>query len=231
LSRFDLIFKLVDTADAERDNNVTMYLLNRAIQGAGLDVAIEKGTNVKQKVSQPWTLEKLRAYIAIVKERFQPIMSDAAARLLESHYEHCRSCQSTTIPVTVRFLESLIRLSQAHARLMFRKQVTIQDAVAVIQLMQCSAFAYGGFDGGVGGGTHTAMNAHLMYRDPMTVDFPDEADADFACFEYQILSHYNMLEFMPEERLELANRFMALASSSPVATGWDQCEDLREKRF
>ena len=32
LSRFDLIFKLVDTADSERDSNVTTYLLNRAIQ-------------------------------------------------------------------------------------------------------------------------------------------------------------------------------------------------------
>ena len=32
LSRFDLIFKLVDTSDAERDYNVTTYLLNRAIQ-------------------------------------------------------------------------------------------------------------------------------------------------------------------------------------------------------
>lgn len=32
LSRFDLIFKLVDSSDAERDGNVTRYLLNRAIQ-------------------------------------------------------------------------------------------------------------------------------------------------------------------------------------------------------
>lgn len=32
LSRFDIIFKLVDTSDAERDCNITTYLLNRAIQ-------------------------------------------------------------------------------------------------------------------------------------------------------------------------------------------------------
>lgn len=32
LSRFDLIFKLVDSSDPERDSNVTTYLLNRAIQ-------------------------------------------------------------------------------------------------------------------------------------------------------------------------------------------------------
>lgn len=32
LSRFDLIFKMVDSSNAERDSNVTTYLLNRAIQ-------------------------------------------------------------------------------------------------------------------------------------------------------------------------------------------------------
>ena len=32
LSRFDLIFKLVDTADGARDSNVTTYLLNQAIK-------------------------------------------------------------------------------------------------------------------------------------------------------------------------------------------------------
>ena len=32
LSRFDIIFKMMDSSDAERDSNVTTYLLNRAIQ-------------------------------------------------------------------------------------------------------------------------------------------------------------------------------------------------------
>lgn len=222
LSRFDLIFKLVDAADAERDNNVTMYLLNRAIQGAGMDVG---ATNDKKgsKVNQPWSMDKLRAYIAVVKERFQPVMSDEAAMLLEAHYEKCRSCQSHTIPVTVRFLESLIRLSQAHARLMYRDRVTIQDAVAVVQLMESSAFAYGGFDGS---GSNVENYDDIMYRDPMTVDFSDEADADLACFEYRLLTRYNMLAFMPSERQEIASRAIA-CHSQLHGSGWDAFEDVR----
>ncbi|OEU15123.1 MCM-domain-containing protein, partial [Fragilariopsis cylindrus CCMP1102] len=133
LSRFDLIFKLVDSSDAERDSNVTTYLLNRAIQGTGYD-----GTSTMTGEEIPWSMEKLRAYIAIVKDRFRPIISDEAATLLETHYEKVRSAQSFTIPITVRFLESLIRLSQAHARLMYRNTVTLEDAIAVLRIMECS---------------------------------------------------------------------------------------------
>ena len=220
LSRFDLIFKLVDAADPERDNNVTMYLLNRAIQGAGLDTGGRRDAMDTSRSStttdQLWSMEKLRAYIAVVKERFQPVMSDDAAMLLEAHYEKCRSCQSNTIPVTVRFLESLIRLSQAHARLMYRKQVTIQDAVAVIRLMESSAFAYGGFDG-----TSVAnANDDAMYCDPMTIDFSDEADTDFACFEYRVLTRYNMLDCMPQDRRSVAMQAMAYINGTrPSAWG------------
>lgn len=221
LSRFDLIFKLVDSADAERDNNVTMYLLNRAIQGAGLDVADggeEEGAN------QPWSIEKLRAYVSVVKERFHPAMSDGAAKLLEAHYEKCRSAQSNTIPVTVRFLESLIRLSQAHARLMYRNEVTIQDAVAVIRLMECSAFAYGGFDG-----RNVQDFSDIMYCDPMTVDFPDDADVDLACFELRVLKRYGMSDLMPRERELLALKAMGQGSHGISHSGWNEVENPRDR--
>jgi MCM AAA-lid domain/MCM P-loop domain len=194
LSRFDIIFKMVDSSDIEREHNVTTYLLNRAIHGAGLDVLSnndQEGDGDEQQDLEPWSMEKLRAYISVVKERFQPIMSDNAALLLERHYEKCRSAQSNTIPITVRFLESLIRLSQAHARLMYRNTVTLQDAVAVIRIMECTAYTYGGYEGIVND------NENIMYCDPISIDFSPEADLDFVCFEYRILKRYGMLNHMP----------------------------------
>lgn len=225
LSRFDLIFKLVDTSDAERDSNITTYLLNRAIQGVGYDVTAEANNNCDNNDQQeegdnavlnnqmnPWRIEKLRAYIMIVKERFQPSMTNEASTLLQRHYEKCRSTPSHTIPVTVRFLESLIRLCQAHARLMYRNEVLLQDAVAVIQVMECSAFAYGGFDG-----VDAIEWNDVLYRDPMTTDFTLEADIDFLCFEYRILQRYNMLSYIDPNRRNKA--FAILQDTFGSTTG------------
>jgi DNA helicase MCM9 len=222
LSRFDLIFKLVDASDAERDRNVTNCLLQRAVHGEGYDVSVtgdEHGSEV------PWSMEKLRAYIAIVKERFQPAMSDEAATLLKRHYEKCRSAQQNTIPVTVRFLESLIRLSQSHARLMFRNVVTLEDAVAVIRTMECSAFAYGGFEG-------SSDPNDSFYKDPMTVDFSSSSDLDFLCFEYRVLTRYNMLEYLDENRRQEAvlalGQTSAADSSSSDRQGVANARDTSE---
>jgi DNA helicase MCM9 len=56
LSRFDLIFKLIDSSDADRDSNVTTFLLNAAIQGTFGDT----GDTANPIVSPPWSIEKLR---------------------------------------------------------------------------------------------------------------------------------------------------------------------------
>jgi hypothetical protein len=114
-----------------------------------------------------WQIEKLRAYISIVKHRFQPVISDGAALLLERHYEKVRSAQTVVIPVTVRFLESLIRLTQAHARLMYRNTATLEDAVSVLRVMECSAYAYGGFDGNVTGMLRKVLGYCDFLFDPL----------------------------------------------------------------
>jgi DNA helicase MCM9 len=192
LSRFDLIFKLVDSSDPARDEKVTHYLLDRAIVGAGFECNNSKKWIASETV--PWPIEKLRAYIAIVKERFEPNISEEAALLLEKHYQRVRSAQSFTIPVTVRFLESLIRLTQAHARLMYRKTAELDDAVAVLRVMECSAYAYGGFDGNV------PDFENVFYCDPLDMDLPvyDSPDDDFLVFQYNVLRCYDMLHGMSD---------------------------------
>jgi DNA helicase MCM9 len=199
LSRFDIIFKMVDTSDASRDSKISTYLLNRAITGAGFQCA-ENANGAAGE--QPWSMDKLRAYISIVKDTFNPTVGEDAALLLQRHYEKCRSTECTTIPITVRFLESMIRLSQAHARLMYRNDVLLEDAVAVLRIMECSAFAYGGFEANV----DDIQN--VLYCDPLTMDFSPNADLDFLAFEVQILERYGLIDRMDHEDRRKALEYM-----------------------
>lgn len=164
-------------------------------------------------------MEKLRAYISVVKDRFHPTLGDDASILLERHYEKCRMSGSSTIPVTVRFLESMIRLSQAHARLMYRSDVTLDDAVAVVRIMECSAFAYGGYDGNVDD------IENILYCDPMTIDFSPLADEDFEIFMFRILDRYNLLDRMPSERRD---RAASHTKSEGSDSYWNTIENPRD---
>lgn len=170
-------------------------------------------------------MEKLRAYISMVKDRFNPTLSDDAASLLEKHYECCRMSESATIPVTVRFLESMIRLSQAHARLMYRNVVILQDAIAVLRVMECSAFTYGGFDGNV------QDIENIMYCDPMSMEFSNQADIDFLCFQYRVLKRYDMLVRLSLEHQNVALAYMGQSENGGTADHgvWSQMENPRER--
>eukprot|EP00591_Stephanopyxis_turris_P006379 CAMPEP_0195529880 /NCGR_PEP_ID=MMETSP0794_2-20130614/32523_1 /TAXON_ID=515487 /ORGANISM="Stephanopyxis turris, Strain CCMP 815" /LENGTH=378 /DNA_ID=CAMNT_0040661255 /DNA_START=202 /DNA_END=1336 /DNA_ORIENTATION=- len=190
LSRFDLIFIMLDSSNLDRDDKIASFLLNHSIQGSGF------GRN-NDKDEKCWSMEKLRAYIAAVKERFQPTLSPEAALLLQRHYTRCREMPTLSISITVRFLESLIRLSQAHARLMYRNTVTLQDAAAVILIMESSAATSGGLKG------EFIDPKDFLYKPPMESNFPsnEQADLDFMKDQQTVIRRYGMLDYLPEDQL------------------------------
>ena len=113
--------------------------------------------------------------------------------LLQRHYETCRRAQATTLKITVRFFESLIRLAQAHARLMFRSIVTLDDAVSVILIMETSeANSRSSFDFGD------------LCNDPMKDIFTSSlnADEDFMKDKFRVLSKYGMLSLVSKNETE-----------------------------
>ncbi|KAJ9071763.1 DNA helicase mcm9 [Entomophthora muscae] len=132
LSRFDLILVLLDSQNEEWDGLVSSFILQ-----SECDQLVPKDEN--PLAAFLWSIDKLKGYIAYTKQRFMPRMTQDCQDVLTAYYRLQRSTdQRSAARTTLRLLESLIRLSQAHARLMARDQATVMDAVQVILIMEYS---------------------------------------------------------------------------------------------
>ncbi|XP_074567887.1 putative DNA helicase MCM9 isoform X2 [Curcuma longa] len=130
LSRFDIVLVLLDTKNPEWDAIVSSHILG--IKGEPRSGSDEPETNI-------WSLIMLQRYIYYVKEHFKPVLTKESERIISSYYQlQRRSATHNAARTTVRMLESLIRLAQAHARLMFRNEVTRLDAIAAILCVESS---------------------------------------------------------------------------------------------
>ncbi|KAJ8754804.1 hypothetical protein K2173_012728 [Erythroxylum novogranatense] len=130
LSRFDIVLVLLDTKNPEWDAVVSSHILAEAESG---------NDNHTEDLADMWTLSMLRRYIYFVKGYFRPILTKDAEKVISSYYQLQRkSATHNAARTTVRMLESLIRLAQAHARLMFRNEVTRQDAIMAVLCIESS---------------------------------------------------------------------------------------------
>ena len=124
LSRFDLIYTMMDRPQEETDLATAKHIF--------------KTRKKREKTRGTIPLDILRKYIAYSRARPAPKMSNEAEQKLEQFYIGMRKQAYDTeapIPITVRQLESLIRLSEARARARLSDTVTVEDADRVINLM------------------------------------------------------------------------------------------------
>ena len=86
-------------------------------------------------------LEKLRDFIAFARARCQPELSDEAAQDLVNAYQIMRhqGIGGRTITATPRQLESMIRLSEALARMRLSPSVERHDVAEAVRLMKVRA--------------------------------------------------------------------------------------------
>ncbi|KAK8263058.1 hypothetical protein E1A91_D12G016900v1 [Gossypium mustelinum] len=130
LSRFDIVLVLLDTKNPEWDAVVSSHILGEGEYGNGKQ---------DEDLANIWSLSILRRYIGYVKNHFKPVLTKEAEKVISSYYQlQRRSATHNAARTTVRMLESLIRLAQAHARLMFRNEVTRLDAIAAILCIESS---------------------------------------------------------------------------------------------
>lgn len=168
LSRFDLVLVLLDTPEKEWDKRVSTFLLQQAVDDGqcgdsgkenthtsvsricsesprqdldSIDAApsgANKAFDTSDLHGKVWKLGALRQYVNYVKHQFQPRMGIAAGRLLQKYYSLQREQNQQSSRTTVRLFESLVRLSEAHAKIMFRNEVEMEDAVVAISCVMLS---------------------------------------------------------------------------------------------
>ena len=129
LSRFDLIFILRDIPNKEKDQRMARHILN---------LHLTAGSPEKSPLND----DMLRKYISVAK-RLTPHITEEVVDHFERFYVKMRAAsleggEASAISITARQLESLIRMAEARARVHLREEVTVEDAEAVISLMQKS---------------------------------------------------------------------------------------------
>uniref|UniRef100_UPI00358DE1E4 DNA replication licensing factor MCM3 n=1 Tax=Myxine glutinosa TaxID=7769 RepID=UPI00358DE1E4 len=179
LSRFDLLFIVLDQMDPEHDREISDHVLrmhryrapgeqdgdalplgscveifatddpNASDQSEQETRIYDKHDNLlhgsRRRRGKMVSLEFMRKYIHVAKA-LKPVLSSQAAEFVAEEYAKLRNQEemgadiARTMPVTARALETMIRLSTAHAKSRMSKVVELQDAELAVELVQYAYF-------------------------------------------------------------------------------------------
>jgi replicative DNA helicase Mcm len=128
LSRFDLIWIMVDTVNVEQDRELAKFILDMHQMKKPPD----------QSAISPISPDFLKKYIGYANLNVSPQLTPEAAEVIENFYVDLRKSAEGggAIPITARQLESLVRLAEARARMALRSKVNKEDARAAVRLME-----------------------------------------------------------------------------------------------
>ncbi|KAI3709850.1 hypothetical protein L2E82_39618 [Cichorium intybus] len=171
LSRFDLLFIVLDQMDPVIDRRISDHVLRmhrfRSAMDGGEDVGSMYGkeddaevdgsifveynrmlhgkTRGKKQNIEALKIKFLKKYIHYAKHRIQPDLTDEASEQIATAYAELRNSNSNsrtggTLPITARTLETIIRLSTAHAKLKLSKQVLKSDVDAALKVLNFAIY-------------------------------------------------------------------------------------------
>ncbi|MFA6214306.1 MAG: minichromosome maintenance protein MCM [Candidatus Micrarchaeia archaeon] len=131
LSRFDLIFPIIDVMDETKDAALADYMLKTHRAGAEAEEKAKADPNVIQK-------QFLRKYISYARNRLRPRLSESAMKKIKDFYVELRRMGKAdgAVPITPRQIEGLVRLSEASAKIRLSETVDESDAERAIHLTQ-----------------------------------------------------------------------------------------------
>ncbi|SAM02635.1 hypothetical protein [Absidia glauca] len=148
LSRFDMIFIVKDEHNEARDISIAKHVLN-----------VHMDRQIQDTAMGDIDLEKMKAYINYCKAKCAPRLTPEAAQKLSSHFvairkevkESERETQvRSSIPITIRQLEAIIRISESLAKLTLSpiaNEQHVEEAIRLFKYSTMDAVQSGGADG------------------------------------------------------------------------------------
>ncbi|ATY60689.1 DNA replication licensing factor mcm5 [Cordyceps militaris CM01] len=137
LSRFDMIFIVKDEHNREKDINIAKHVMGIHMDGRGVEEVAESEIPV----------DKMKKYISYCRSRCAPRLSSEAAEKLSSHFVSIRrqvhaaeieANARSSIPITVRQLEAIVRITESLAKLTLSPIATEAHVDEAIRLFLCS---------------------------------------------------------------------------------------------
>mmetsp|Transcript_13646 Transcript_13646/g.59570 ORF Transcript_13646/g.59570 Transcript_13646/m.59570 type:complete len:349 (+) Transcript_13646:1451-2497(+) len=160
LSRFDMLFIVLDQSNTQIDRQISSHVLtlhSRENQTLSARCILEQEASLVRTVEDHavpmYTSDNaggeilskrfLQKYLYYAKHRpWQPVLTSAAEIYIADRYAQWRVSKAVdsrnrrTIPITARTLETMIRLSTAHAKMRMSKSIDIVDAAVATDIMR-----------------------------------------------------------------------------------------------
>jgi len=144
LSRFDLIFSILDKPNKEIDTDLASHILlshkagemhEHILKSQNPLFTKDQETVLMKHIMPIFEPEFLRKYVAYAKRYIFPVLNDEALEVLKNYYVDFRSSSEESIPFTPRQLEAFVRLAEASARIRLSQEATVDDAKRAISII------------------------------------------------------------------------------------------------
>jgi len=145
LSRFDLIFSILDKPNRTTDTDMATHIL-RTHKAGEVSENINKTAKSRHtkkerdgllEIIQPtFHPEFLRKYVAYAKRNIYPVLTDEALNVIKNYYVDFRNSSEDSVAFTPRQLEAFVRLAEASAKVRLSQEATVDDAKRAIYVIE-----------------------------------------------------------------------------------------------
>ena len=133
LSRFDLIFIVIDRPDPAEDAQMAEFILQNSM------LELKDSLDSKTGNVAPIPRDLLKKYIKHARRTCHPVLTEEAKEQIKEFYLKLRGqydSEDAIVSILARNLDALVRLSEAYAKMALRDKVIKSDVEDVIKLFK-----------------------------------------------------------------------------------------------